>query len=327
MATGMHTTQQNAATRQLFFNKKLLEHTKELLQMAPLCTLYKLPKNMGTTTIRMFKRSTKASAADVKTLTEGTPDNNYTRTELTGIDVSLTQYGDKVKISDVASETDLFDQLLLETERMGESCALKVDQLIMSEAVQNAQLKMYTGAENFAGLKDAQASASTVLSCSRVLAIAQLLKKKRAPQFPGGYYVAVLTPEQVYDLKEDPDWKNLNVHNKGGDVIYKNEVGQIHGVKILETTAGWTETDTENKFVENGSIFTGLFMGKGCLGSVDLAGSKSARKPSFIHVRGADKTDPLDQFQTVGWKGWFAQKLLQPEWLIAVRTKTLMPQV
>ncbi len=313
-------------SRQNFLTKKLLAHAIDMLQMQPLCDKYSLPKNVGSNTITMFKRLTEASANDVKELTEGTPDSNFSRTELKGIDVQLKQYGDKSKISDVSSETDLFKQLLIETERMGESCALKVDQLIMEEAVKNAGLKLYSGLANFTALKGAEAK-DTTINCARILAIAQLLKKKRAPKFAGGYYVGVLTPEQVFDLQQDPDWKNLNVHNRGGKAIYKNEVGEIHGVKILETTAGWTETDTENTLTVDGSIYAGVFMGKGALGAVDLAGAPSAKKPQFIHINKADKSDPLNQFQTVGWKGYFGQAVLQPNWLVIARTKTLMPSV
>ena len=323
----MNTTTTSAVSRQNFFNKKLLAHAVDLIQMLPLCTKYDLPKNMGTTTVSMFRRKTKASADDVKELTEGTPDNNFSRTELERIDVPIIQYGDKSKISDIASETDLFKQLNIETERQGESCALKVDDLIMAEAVKNATRKMYAGAVDFAALKAATASEDNILNCKKVLAIAQTLKKKGTPKFSGGYYIAVLTPEQVYDLQQDPTWKDLNVHNRGGKSLYKNEIGEIHGVKILETTVGWVEGETEDTRDMTGNIFTGLFLGRDALGAVDLAGAPSARKPKFIHVRGADKTDPLDQFQTVGWKGYFAQKLLNPDWLITVRTKTLMPAI
>ena len=168
----------------------------------------------------------------------------------------------------------------------------------MNEAVQNATKKLYAGADDFAKLKAATASSTTTINCAKVLAVAQYLKKMRAPKFAGGYYVGVLTPEQVFDLMQDPDWKTLNVHNRGGKT-----------------------------YSASGGIYNALFMGKGALGTVDLAGGKSAKKPSFIHVRGADKSDPLDQYQTVGWKGYFAQKLLEPDWLIDVRTKTLMPAI
>lgn len=324
--TGMNTTQTNTVARQTYFNTKLLKTVTEMLQMAPLCTSYPMPKNKGTMTMKMFKRS-KAEADSVKELTEGTPDSNWSRTNLTGIDVTIKQYGDKSKISDVASETDLFNQLNIECERMGESCALFIDNLIMAEAVKEATQKVYTGATTFATLKAADASATTTMNCARVLAMAQYLKKKRAPKFSGGYYVAVMTPEQVYDLQQDSDWKTLNVHNRGGKAIYQNEVGEIYGVKILETTAGWIEKDTENTLDTTGNIFSAVFMGKGAIGVSDLSGAKSAKKPSFIHVRGADKTDPLDQFQTVGWKGYYGKKLLEPDWLIVARTKTLMPSV
>lgn len=314
-----------AVQSQNYFNKNLLKTTLDTLQMEKLCTRYPLPANMGTKTMTMFKRTTRAQASDVKELTEGTPDDNWSRTELESLDITIKQYGDKSKMSDVASQTELFNQLKLESKRMGESCALKIDQLIMSEAVLNSTQKLYAGSKTFAELKSATAGASNVLSCAKVLAIAQFLKKKRAPKFAGGYYVAVLTPEQVFDLQQDADWKDLNVHNRGGKAIFKNEIGEIHGVKILETTAGWVEGDTEGTLVEDGNIFTGLFMGSDVIGIADLAGAPSARKPVFIHNNKADKSDPLNQFQTIGWKGFFAQKLLQPEWLVTLRTKTLMP--
>lgn len=324
--TGMNTTSTNTVARQTYFDRKLLETMTEMLQMQPLCTNYSLPKNKGATTIRMFRRA-KAEKDSVHELTEGTPDSNWSRTNLTGIDVPLKQYGDKSKISDVASETDLFNQLNIECTRMGEACALFVDYLITNEAIQNATKKLYAGAADFAELKAADASATTTLNCAKVLAVAQYLKKMRAPKFAGGYYVGVLTPEQAFDLMNDPDWKTLNVHNRGGKAIYQNEIGMIHGVRILETTAGWREGTTEKTFDADGAIYNALFMGRGALGAVDLAGAKSAKKPSFIHVNGADKSDPLNQYQTVGWKGYFAQKLLEPDWLIDVRTKTLMPSI
>ena len=322
----MVTTSTNTNARQTYFDRKLLETAVEMLQMQPLCTKYSLPKNKGTTTIRMFRR-TKAERDSVVALTEGTPDSHWTHADLSYVDVPLVQYGDKAKISDVAGETDLFNQLNLECERMGEACALKIDYLITNEVIQNATKKLYAGATDFATLKAAAASTSTTINCAKVLAISQFLKKMRAPKFKGGYYVGVLTPEQAFDLQQDPDFKDLNVHNRGGQAIYKNEIGEIHGVKILETTAGFIEGSTEKTYDASGAIYNALFMGRDALGAVDLAGAKSARKPSFIHVRGADKSDPLDQFQTVGWKGYFAQKLLEPNWLVNLRTKTLMPSI
>lgn len=265
----------------------------------------------------------------METLTEGTPSSNWSRTELTGIDVPLVQYGEKSKISDVASETDLFDQLEIECDRMGEACALKLDNLIMAEAIANSDYNTYAGVSAFSGYTASGFTTTTThcMSCKQILTISQHLKKMKAPKFSGGHYVGVLTPEQVYDLQQDDDWKDLNVHNKGGKAIYKNEIGEIYGVKILETTADWVEKATEGTLDATGTIYAGLFMGKGALGTVDLEGSKSAKKPSFIHVRGADKTDPLDQFQAVGWKGFFAKKLLEPKWLVTLRTKTLMPNI
>ena len=322
----MVTSTTNANARQTYFDRKLLETAVEMLQMQPLCTKYSLPRNKGTTTIRMFRR-TKAERDSVVELTEGTPDSHWTHADLTYVDVPLKQYGDKAKISDVVGETDLFDQLNLECERMGEACALKVDYLITNEAIQNATKKLYAGATDFDTLKTAEASSSTTINCAKVLAISQFLKKMRAPKFKGGYYVGVLTPEQAFDLQQDPDFKDLNVHNRGGKAIYKNEIGEIHGVKILETTAGFIESATEKTYDAAGTIYNALFLGRDALGAVDLAGAKSARKPSFIHVRGADKSDPLDQYQTVGWKGYFAQKLLEPNWLVNLRTKTLMPSI
>ena len=324
--TGMNTTKTNTIARQMYFDRKLLTVAKDMLQMLPLCTLYSLPKNKGATIIRMFKRA-KGEKDSVKELTEGSPDSNWSRTDLTGIDVPLKQYGEKSKISDVASETDLFNQLNIECVRMGEACALHVDYLIMNEAIQNATKKVYAGATDFAKLAAAEASSSTTINCARVLSIAQYLKKRGAPKYSGGSYVGVLTPEQAFDLMQDPDWKTLNVHNRGGKAIYQNEIGMIHGVRILETSAGWVEGETEKTYDSAGDIYSALFMGRGALGAVDLAGAKSAKKPSFIHVRGADKADPLDQFQTVGWKGYFAQKLLEPDWFVNLRTKSMMPSV
>ena len=321
------TTAPSSNRRDNYFQRKLLKHAVEMLQMANVCSQFELPMNKATTTLRMFKRA-KATADTVETLTEGTPSANYSSTDLIPVDVALKQYGEKCKISDVRTETDLFNQLDIEVERMGESCALKLDNLIMSNTVAKNLSKgahVYGGgAASFTALGSAQAATSKI-TCADVLAAAQYLKKKRAPLYSGGYYVGILSPEQVYDIRTDPDFKDLNVHNKGGERIYKNEIGEIHGVKLLETTVPWVESSTEGTFDAEGTIFTALFMGFQAVGTVKLAGAKSMLKPTFIYNDKPDKSDPLNQFKVAGWKGYFATEVLDNDWVLSLRTKTTMP--
>jgi len=210
-----------------FYSKVLLKHAIEQERLAELCSKYDLPSQVGSTTLRMFKRS-EAAASTVETLTEGTPTSNFSNSTLTAIDIPLVQYSEKVKISDTRRKTDLINQLNLEVARMGEAAAYKVDAVIRdaivlelmyngTTAITDSGFNTFCGDDNYDEATEAELETAwdtfkalsaddAKIKVSDLKASITQLRIKRALPFAGGYYCAALAPEHIHDLQSDNQW-------------------------------------------------------------------------------------------------------------------------
>lgn len=309
-----------------YYQQKLLKHAIEYLVLDQFGVQHDLPKNVGTLTTRFFKRSI-ASASDVQLIQEGTVITGPTNSTLTPIDVELSQYGDFIKLSDTRKLTDLMSQMDIESRRMGESAALHFDNLIREEIVPNVTAvghKRYAqGIANFNALVAANAADSCLTVRDLVRAKTQL-KNKRAPLFGDKTYVAIVSPNGAYDLTRDDEWKKVNEFQHS-EKIFKGEIGTIMGVRVVEATNPWQEAavnDSEGTFVADGPIETAIVVGMEAYATVKLAGTKSPMAPQLIYNDKPDKSDPLNQFVTAGWKGWYAAKLLDENFAVTIRHKS-----
>ncbi len=329
-----------------FFNKKLLHHAIEQERLGEICTKFDLPANVGSTTMRMFKRS-EASASTVEQATEGAPTTNFTNSTLTPIDIALTQWSEKVKISDTRRKTDLINQLKLEVERMGEAAAYKADEIIRDAIVQDIMynsvtaitdsgFNQFVGFDNLDGATEAEletawdsfkglSASDAKVKVTDLRASVTQLRRKRALPFEGGCFMAALTPEQIHDLQDDSQWNAVNIYQGGGERIYKGEVGKIAGCKVVDWTLAFKQDSTAGSFgtfAADGDVFTGFVFGREAVGCMKLAGSTSPMRPRFIVNDKPDKSDPLNQFITAGWIGYFAAKVLDKNWVTAIHSKS-----
>lgn len=293
------------------FNKNFLKHAVDRLVLAELCETFDLPKQAGSMTMRFFRRG-EANVDNVRALTEGTPLTDYTHGTLEIVEATLAQYGDAGKISDTRIASDLIKQLSLETERMGEEAALHLDTLIRDE--------MYTemtDSANSAQLIDLTAEGSAgdrVIELEDLDKAATLLKENRAPTFAGGNYIAVVSPRLAYDIRGDSKWINVATYSDR-EKIYNGEVGKLWNVKVVEAT-------NVKEFDHNSGSGNGhacFVFGKEFAGTVKLAGSSSPMKPSLIINSKPDKSDPLQQFITVGYKMYAAAKVLNPKYGVLIK--------
>jgi len=329
-----------------FFNKKLLHHAIQQERLGELCTKFDLPAQVGSTTMRMFKRS-EASADTVETQTEGTPTTNFTNSTLTAIDIALAQYAEKVKISDTRRKTDLINQLKLEVERMGEAAAYKADTVIRdaivkkimyngTTAITSSGFNQFVGSDNLfeateSELEDAWDIFKDLSANDAKIKVSDLrssvtqLRLKRALPFEGGAFCAALTPEQIHDLQDDSQWNAVNVYQGNGEKIFKGEVGKIAGCKVLDWTLAFKQLSTAASFgtyAATGDVYTGFVFGREAVGCMKLAGSTSPMLPRFIVNDKPDKSDPLNQYITAGWIGYFAAEVLDKNWVTAIHSKS-----
>ncbi len=293
------------------FNKNFLKHAVDRLVLGELVEQFDLPKNAGSMTMRFFRRG-EANVDNVRTLTEGTPLTDYTLGTLEIVESTLAQYGDVAKISDTRVATDMIKQLELETERMGEEAALHVDTKVRDEMYTDL-----TAGGNSAQLIDLTAEtaeADRVVELKDLDKAASILKENRAPTFPGGHYIAVVSPRLSYDLRSDDKWINVSSYSDK-EKLYNGEIGRFFNVRVVEHT-------NPKEFDHNSGTGNGhacFVFGKEFAGTVKLAGSSSPMKPQLIINDKPDKSDALNQYVTVGYKLYVAAKVLNPKYGVLIK--------
>jgi N4-gp56 family major capsid protein len=322
MATNTTTTLTTEYQRK--FSKDLLDHAVQQVRLNDFAVQKDLPQNAGATGVRFFRR-VQASDANVQTLTEGTPISTFTDLSYTAIDVDLTQIGEAAKFTDILSWTGLLDALKDGIALMGEDCALKADSVTRNEVVINTtaagQKRYAQGAANWAALAAASTANAVIVRTDWLDAVTRL-KVNRAPTF-GGYYVAVLPPQVSRDVMEDGDWIEASKYGAPNQ-LFKGELGRMDGIRFVEATNPFIENGSggaEGTFAASGNIFTTVITGQGGYGVTKLSGT-SPFKPQVIICNKADKSDPLNQLITAGWKAYYAAKLLNTSWVCTLRSKS-----
>ena len=134
------------------------------------------------------------------------------------------------------------------------------------------------------------------------------LKKNKAPKIEGSY-VAIIHPSVAFDLRNSEEWKEYHKYNDVAP-IFKGEIGELHGVRFVESTA--------SKVWKDGAVATyaTLFLGKDAFGILDPEGEGME-----MIIKGRQQIGgPLDQFSTIGYKFCHGAKILYQERMLRVET-------
>ncbi|WP_404422928.1 N4-gp56 family major capsid protein [Nibricoccus sp. IMCC34717] len=324
-----------ANTIQPKYSKKLLEKAVQQTRLLEFAKREALPAQAGATSIRFFRPEAAnlgASGAPAA-LTEGTAPATYRTITYTPIDVALSQRGQVTRVSDIATNIGLIQYLDGAIDLMGEECALDAEIIVRNQlAHQTTGLgKRYAqGLANFTALAGASASAGCLTPRDLLDALTQL-KINRAPTI-GGKYVLYAPPQHTRDIMNNAEFREV-VRQNYADKIFKGEIGEYYNCKIVEGTVPFQEDETEGTYASSfvatgtnttGFIYSAFVLGAGAFGAVDLpkAGSSPDKKPSVIINDKPDKTDPLGQWITAGWKAYWGSAVLNPNFGIALRAKS-----
>lgn len=180
-----------------------------------------------------FIVSNRIATSSVSTITEGTTTNpspvawTVTPTELTP-----TQYGLNVELTDLVVKTAAFSALETGLKECLQALARQIDAAI--QTVVNAGSNVI-----YAGNKTARAdlAAGDLMDLNLIIRASQHLRKSGAPEFPDGGFAAVLSAEVANDIKTNSspgqyqDWVKYNYSN----VLFNGEFAMINGVRLLES--------------------------------------------------------------------------------------------
>jgi N4-gp56 family major capsid protein len=318
------TTQSTLTSQyQTYFSTKLLDYAIQNLVLDQFALKAELPKNRGDQTIRFYRPGV-ADNTQVQALTEGTPIATFRNISYTTVDVTLVQYGEAAKITDIVTMTALLDVLKQTITTMGEDCALHADTIVrntLSHQTTGLTKRYSGGAANFAGLV-ALSNANGKITGADVLDAVTALQVARAP-LAGAAYACMICPQVQRDLLRDTDIIDPAKY-QDKSVIAKGEVGMAWGARIITHTNPFIEDTTEGTYANSGNkIYSSYIVGRGAYGTPKLAGTQSPLKPSLIINDKADKSDPLNQFMTAGWKSYWAASTLNAAFGVTLRSRAV----
>ena len=142
--------------------------------------------------------------------------------------------------------------------------------------------------------------ASMVLTASQVRRAYVDLQGANVPQF-GGYYAAVIHPDQSYDLRGETGsaaWRDPHTYSQPAE-IWNGELGEFEGFRFLVSPRAPLFADAGVGGTVD--VYAALFFGRQALAKV--YSTYEGRGPFPITIMGP-VTDKLKRFQPVGWH-WY----------------------
>lgn len=295
------TTQSSMSpTMKPFIDTYLLENARE----TSIFTQFGKQEKMKGNKIEWRKFNTFAKA--LTPLQEGVVPSGQTF-GMTKIEAETTQHGDYTVITDRLSR-EAFDNVVVgATEEMGAAMGETYDTLTRNILVAGNNV-MYCPNGEVEVTSRGDITKDCILTPDVVNRVQTFLKKCKAPKIDG-YYVAIIHPSVAYDLRSSKAWEEYHKFTNV-DPIYKGEIGELHGVRFIESTNAkiWKDHDT--------CVYATLFLGKDAFGVLNPEGEGT----EMIVKREDEIGGPINQFSTIGYKFCHGAKILYQERMVRVES-------
>jgi N4-gp56 family major capsid protein len=288
-----------------YYDKVFLERAELMLVYSVGAQVKQLGRNMGKTVV--WNRMTPLAVATTP-LTEGTTPTGVAMST-TSVSATVAEYGNWTQTSNFYELTSIDPGLREEVEVMGQNAGETIDTLIKNELDGGGTAQVVNS------LLVSAVTATDIIDGIEIRKAVRTLKLNKAMKFEDGNYRAIIPVSVSADLRGDSEW--LDAHRYVTPENIKNgEIGRLHGVTFFETNNEMVGTDDGSGNVD---IYSTFVFGKNAYGTVDLAGQMGPRV--IVKTPGANDTaNPLDLYQTVGWKAHFAVKVLNSSWVIELKT-------
>lgn len=289
-----------------FYDKVFLERAKLVLRYDIGADIKKLARNMGKTVF--WNRMTPLAVATTP-LTEATNPSSVDMTS-TIVSAVVQEFGNFTNVGSLYSMTSIDDGLKEHVSVHGQNAGETIDTLIKNELAGGGTVQIVN---SVAALTDV--AATDTLDGAEVRKVVRNLFLGKATRFEDGLYRSIIPTSVVHDLRGDTEWLDAYRYTDASN-IRDGDVGTLHGVRFIETNNEELVADAGSGTVD---IYTTFFFGMHAYGILDLAGQVGPR----IIVKNPDSGDtsnPLNMFSTVGWKAFYATKVLNSAWLYEVKS-------
>jgi N4-gp56 family major capsid protein len=310
--------------------KELLTRAEPMLVLEKFGQTKPLPSNV--TKVMKFRRYN-ALDNSVKTLVEGVtpPASKLTIQDYT---ITLTQYGDRIIISDVISDTHE-DQVLQESMAiLGEQAAQMMEIMRYGVLKGGASVVYSTGTQRSAVNVPIQTSTTTPSNII-MRRVTRALKRQNAkkitktlgagPNFNtvpvNAAYVAVVHPDMEGDIRALPNFTPVEQYPQISP--FPSELGKCEDIRYVTSTlctpfadaggAAGANLTTSGTYAD---VYPILVFGSDAFACTALKGM-FAVTPTVVNRKASD-SDPLAQRTHVGWKSMQGCLILNDLWMCRV---------
>jgi len=288
-----------------YYDKVFLERAELMLVHSVGAQVKRIERNAGKTV--KWNRMTPLAVATTP-LTEGTTPSAVAMST-TAVTATVAEYGNWTQTSTFYELTSIDPGLKEEVEVMGQNAGETCDTLIRDELDGGGTEQVVNS------LAVSAVTATDIIDGVEIRKAVRTLKLNKALKFGDGQYRAIIPVSVAADLRGDSEW--LDAYRYVTPENIKNgEIGRLHGVTFYETN---NEMVSANGGSGNVDVYSTFVFGMNAYGTVDLAGQQGPR----VIVKSPDSNDtsnPLDLYQTVGWKAYFVAKVLNSAWVIELKT-------
>lgn len=311
-----------SAEKATFYNKNLLARLNPELHHGKFAKKYKLPKGHFSMDVRRYERLTPSQTPTQ--LTDGTTPAT-SALSVTKYTFEPKQYGDYAIVSDRLDMQGIDPTILEFTDIFGQYGGETFDIVIRNSLLGNGSIQYVNGKTLITNIGE-----NDQLTVKEAKKAVRTLRRNNVKPFANNKYVALIHTDVEFDITEDEDWKELNVRQEDGKNVYGYKVGTLNGCDVYATSqaqiqagAGASVTTSTTKVRFTGAkadVYSSYVFGYEAFGSCDLDGDDAVKpKTIVIKANGTNTADPLNQRNTVGYKGMITGLVLQSLALIEVR--------
>lgn len=304
----------------VYILRKFVDMLKQELLFAKFSEPAMIPKNTGGYVARWNIPKAFAGSTTVRTEASAGTVGERTSTEIAKVESTINTYGEWMKLGEIASMSWIPGTMDVFAEQFGFAGSDAIDNLIY------AQAKLATNDLTSGDLLAATGTTPTAAKIAVITdftAIAGFFYGTNARGFRGmgGDFVWIMHPNQEIDLltelttESTSAWRQTFKHtDKVVNTLIDNHrvVGSYGGVTAIRTT-------NIDSVVEGVTTYMSIALARWGMGWAGL-GERGPTAPEIKRKRPgpSDTSQPLDLYETIGWKVKMASKLLDNDRVLLV---------
>jgi N4-gp56 family major capsid protein len=267
-----------------------------------------------------------AEAEGTATTAEG-----MSATQVTG---TVAQYAGAVRLTDVLLRGAKDDLKKIAFQRLGYQAGKAIDDVVRDVAavggtVRNASLASTTDVGYWSTIPQTAVlsvaelrKASRSLMRNNALPVGESLTpggKKGQAQNPQGLWIAVVSPDSVYDLQGDTAtgaWVTANQY-AGSERLFTGEVGKMYGTRFLQSRNAYVKNEGstyQSAITASGEIHASLIVGADYFGVTKFQNLETFWKP----LGSSGTADPTNKLATAAWKTTFGARVLNSNFAVSL---------